>query len=568
MKTLVMKFGGAAVSTPQQFSHIADLIIARQQEFSRIIVVVSAMGETTDQLIDLAKQVNPYPPQREYDMLISVGERISMTLLAMALCSKGVEAISFTGSQSGILTCGNHSQAQIIDVKPYRLESSLQQGKIVIVAGFQGVSLEKEITTLGRGGSDTSAVALGIALGAEKVEFYKDVAGVFPKDPKSNPQAECFFFLPYQDALEIVHKGAQILHARAIQLALKNRIPLHVRSFLPDYLDHPGTLIYEPGSEKRSSPVFETEEYGKEIKEPENNPLQAVPEPRIHPVFMHRNEEEVMRNILDLTNQIKYIGDLPQISIHFDEQEDAHLYFTIILARPLKSESPSITEILKRLDSNLEYLHDRTKIMGYVRKKYPKEATVFRLKLLKKGFLRADKSINVYKARLWIVNELKRILGEFRDFNGGMIAKQYESLLEIRKILHNLEYDEILLENFFYSLAPDVSRALIDPEAFKTLFLILLEGIKEFKKTKSYLKFHSDSNILFVLMISEEPSFKEKINQALKALHLPEIAFAHVNIEGFLCLGYIFSINDQKKQEMIYQAISQALEAKNHIACV
>lgn len=554
MKTLVMKFGGAAVETPQQFSHIADLIIARRSEFSRIIVVVSAMGETTDQLIDLARQVNPDPPQREYDMLISVGERISMTLLAMALCQKGEEAISFTGSQSGILTCGNHAQAQIIEVRPHRLETSLNQGKIVIVAGFQGVSLDKEITTLGRGGSDTSAVALGIALGAEKVEFYKDVPGVFPKDPKVNSQAECFPFLHYQDALEIVNKGAQILHARALQLALKNRLPLHVRSFLPEFLDHPGTLIYEPGSEKRSTPLFETSEY---VQEP-----QEKKEQRIHHVFMPRNEEEVMRNILTLTNQIKYIGDVPQVSINYDEQEEAHLYFTVILARPLKPETLSIMELLKVITPDWEYQFDRTKIMGFVRKKYPKEAAVFRLKLPKKGYLRTDQSIDLYKARQAIVNELFKMFGEIRDFNGGMIAKQYESLLDIRKTLSNQEYDELLLENFFYSLAPDVARALIDPDAFKTLFMMLLEGLREFKLTRSYLKFHSDSHMLYVLIIGDEPSFKSTIYQAIQGLNLPsaEIASANIDVEGLICLGYICSIKDQKKQQEFYQAISQSLE--------
>jgi aspartate kinase len=171
MKTLVLKFGGAAVATSAQISQIADLIIARRQEFSKIVVVVSAMGGTTDQLIELAKQVHPHPPQREYDMLISVGERISMTLLAMALCHKNQEAVSFTGSQSGIITCQRHTNAQILDVRPQRIKTSLDQGKIVIVAGFQGVSFDKEITTLGRGGSDTSAVALALALQAEKVRI-------------------------------------------------------------------------------------------------------------------------------------------------------------------------------------------------------------------------------------------------------------------------------------------------------------------------------------------------------------------------------------------------------------
>lgn len=257
MNTLVMKFGGAAVATPEQFSQIADIIIARRQEFSRIVIVVSAMGGTTDQLIQLAHQVHPQPPQREYDMLISVGERISMTLLAMALCLKKQDAVSFTGSQSGIITCRRHSHAQIIDVCPYRIESSLAQGKIVIVAGFQGVSRDKEITTLGRGGSDTTAVALGLSLKAAKVVFYKDVPGIFDRDPKKYEHADCYSLLTYQGALDIVNQGAKILHGRAIELAAKNGLPLHVRSFMSSYHDHPGTLIFEASQKRKDVPIYE-----------------------------------------------------------------------------------------------------------------------------------------------------------------------------------------------------------------------------------------------------------------------------------------------------------------------
>src|ERR1700733_7657312 len=170
-KTLIMKFGGAAVKTPESFSCLADLIIKRSQNYPRIAIVVSAMDGMTDQLIALARLVHPSPPSREYDMLVSTGERVSISLLAMALFAKGREAVSFTGSQSGIITSNQHSEARIIDVRPSRLLPCLEKNKYVIVAGFQGVSKEKEITTLGRGGSDTTAVALGIALKAEKVEF-------------------------------------------------------------------------------------------------------------------------------------------------------------------------------------------------------------------------------------------------------------------------------------------------------------------------------------------------------------------------------------------------------------
>lgn len=231
MKTVVLKFGGASVATPEHFSKIADIIVARVKEFQRVAIVVSAMANTTDQLISLAMQVNPNPPRREYDMLVTVGERISISLLAMALAAKNQEAISFTGSQSGIITCSRHTEARIVDIRPFRLLPCLNEGKVVIVAGFQGVSKGGEITTLGRGGSDTSAVALGIALQAQQVEFYKDVPGIFTEDPKKNPQAALLPRLTYDEALSIVNAGAKVLHPRCLFLAKKNGIPLNIHSF-------------------------------------------------------------------------------------------------------------------------------------------------------------------------------------------------------------------------------------------------------------------------------------------------------------------------------------------------
>lgn len=243
MTTLIMKFGGASLSTPEQFDHVASLILKRQKQFSRIVIVVSAMGKTTDELLQLARQINPNPPQRELDMLLSVGERISMALLAMAIEKQGGQAVSFTGSQSGIITCSRHSEAKIIDVKPQRVLKSFELNKIVIVAGFQGVSRAGEITTLGRGGSDTTAVALGMALGAEHVEFYKDVPGFCLEDPKVNPNTTLFSTLSYEDAIHIVSKGAKILHLRSLLLAQENCMPLHIRSFKDEYEGLGGTRI-------------------------------------------------------------------------------------------------------------------------------------------------------------------------------------------------------------------------------------------------------------------------------------------------------------------------------------
>jgi aspartate kinase len=242
-QTLVMKFGGASLATPEHFDHVANLVLKRHEQYEQIVIVVSAMGKTTDELLQLAKKIHPTPPQRELDMLLSVGERISMSLLAMSIEKKGKQAVSFTGSQSGIITCSRHSDAKIIDVKPYRLLNSFQQNKIVIVAGFQGVSRQGEITTLGRGGSDTTAVALGAALNASCVEFYKDVPGLCEKDPKIDPHSALFSTISYDDAIDIVSKGAKILHLRSLLLAKQNGIPLHIRSFKQEYEELGGTKI-------------------------------------------------------------------------------------------------------------------------------------------------------------------------------------------------------------------------------------------------------------------------------------------------------------------------------------
>lgn len=236
-----MKFGGASVASPEHFANIAKIIVERKRQYPQVVVVVSAMANTTDQLIELAKKVHPEPPRREYDMLVSVGERISISLLAMALALLEQEAISFTGSQSGIITSDDHSEARILEVKPHRLIPHLEQGRVVIVAGFQGVSRKGEITTLGRGGSDTSAVALGVALRAEVVEFLKDVEGIFEVDPKKDPAARFFPYLSYQEALGLAMAGAKILHSRAIELAQKNSLSLRVLPF--SCPEKPGTRI-------------------------------------------------------------------------------------------------------------------------------------------------------------------------------------------------------------------------------------------------------------------------------------------------------------------------------------
>lgn len=255
--TIILKFGGASVASPEAFSAISDIIIERKKNYQNVVVVVSAMGNTTDELIALAHKVNPNPPRREFDMLISVGERISISLLAMALAAKNIDAISFTGSQTGIITTNENGEAKIIDVKPKRLLPYLEQGKIVIVAGFQGMSIGGDITTLGRGGSDTTAVALAIAFAAEKVEFFKDVHGIYDKDPKNNSDAKLLPTLNYDEALKIIYAGAQVLHARCVAMAKKNNIKLRVLCFDNYKNENSGSLVFSDEKTEATSCQYE-----------------------------------------------------------------------------------------------------------------------------------------------------------------------------------------------------------------------------------------------------------------------------------------------------------------------
>lgn len=264
-QSLVLKFGGAAVSSPQRFGEIAQLIRLKSAQATELTVVVSAMGDSTDDLMSLAHQVHPSPPARELDMLLSVGERISISLLAMALHRIGLAAVSFTGSQSGIITSEDHTDARILEVRPQRILDSLKNGKIAIVAGFQGMCLKTgDITTLGRGGSDTTAVALAAALGADHVEFFKDVEGIFDCDPKTHPHAKKHQQLSFAEALAITQSGAQVLHPRCVEIARRNSIPLWVLPFQTSSSENPealGTWIGKAECHNRpalSKPIFET----------------------------------------------------------------------------------------------------------------------------------------------------------------------------------------------------------------------------------------------------------------------------------------------------------------------
>jgi aspartate kinase len=238
---VVQKYGGSSVADAERIKRVAERIVATRKAGHDVVVVVSAMGDTTDELLDLASQVTPLPPGRELDMLLTAGERISMALLAMAISALGYEARSFTGSQAGVITTSTHGKARIIDVTPGRIRSAVDEGAVAIVAGFQGVSQDtKDITTLGRGGSDTTAVALAAALDAEVCEIYTDVDGVFTADPRVVPNARRLASVTYEEMLELAACGAKVLMLRCVEYARRNNMPVHVRS---SYSNMPGTLV-------------------------------------------------------------------------------------------------------------------------------------------------------------------------------------------------------------------------------------------------------------------------------------------------------------------------------------
>ena len=245
---IVQKYGGTSVGSPERISRVADRIVATKRDGHDVVVVVSAMGKTTDELIELATAVNPHPPAREMDMLLTAGERISMALTAMAIEARGFHAVSFTGSQAGILTDAAHGAAKIQEIRGTRVKEGLADGKVVIVAGFQGVDpRSREVTTLGRGGSDATAVALAAALEADACEIYTDVAGVFSADPRIVPSARLLAEISFEEMLELSASGAGVLMSRSVEFGRRFDIPIHVRS---SFTDQPGTWVKESTMEQ------------------------------------------------------------------------------------------------------------------------------------------------------------------------------------------------------------------------------------------------------------------------------------------------------------------------------
>ena len=253
MPIVVQKYGGTSVGSPERIGYVADRIAQARNEGNDVVAVVSAMGDTTDQLLRMAAEITPAPDPRELDMLLTAGERIAMSLLAIAVNARGCRAASYTGSQAGIITDTRHGQAKIVEIRPGRIRESLDTGNVVILAGFQGLSTEFDITTLGRGGSDTTAVAMAGALGAEACEIYTDVDGVYTADPRLFPRARKIDRISYEEMLELAAGGARVLGLRSVEYARKHGIRLHVRS---SFGDQPGTWVADVDEE--GAPMLES----------------------------------------------------------------------------------------------------------------------------------------------------------------------------------------------------------------------------------------------------------------------------------------------------------------------
>ena len=242
MPIVVQKYGGTSVGDTDRISSVADRIVRARERGQDVVAVVSAMGETTDDLLEKASDITPIPEPRELDMLLTAGERIAMSLLAIAVNARGCKAASYTGSQAGIITDTQHGKARIVEIRPARIKESLDAGNVVILAGFQGLATDYDITTLGRGGSDTTAVAMAAALGADVCEIYTDVDGVFTADPRTHPEARKIDHISYEEMLELAAAGARVLQLRCVEYARRHGVKIHVRNSLGD---QPGTWVDE-----------------------------------------------------------------------------------------------------------------------------------------------------------------------------------------------------------------------------------------------------------------------------------------------------------------------------------
>lgn len=354
-------------------------------------------------------------------------------------------------------------------------------------------------------------------------------------------------------------KGQEVFSQKIVIKAIQSLFPeaqLVSDSFFLEKLGSENMCLSYLEIEKKSEDSFTNDEI-KMLQKTLPATLKKHMEYRLHKIFAHRNEEEVMRNIVALADQIRFLRDIPQVFITFDEQAYTDLYFTVVVVRVVKKETLSIKHLFEKSeDSLMDYIHDRTKQVGMVRRKYPKEATVFRLKISKESFLREDLHIDLYKARQMIADKLRSILGDFRDYNGGMIANESKMLNTIHKLLANekIEKDECLVENFFFGLNP-IARSVIDPELFKQLFVMLKENLKQEDRQ---IILHSEKASF--LLGSNEAGLKEgKVEDFLKKLGIPSHEFIYSSIyhKGLFRNGVICTSHDKDKRKEICNLLSQ-----------
>ncbi|HHU63409.1 MAG TPA: aspartate kinase [Clostridiales bacterium] len=331
MALIVQKYGGSSVADAQKVMNVAKRIVREKDKGNDVVTVVSAQGDTTDHLIEMAKEINSHPSKREMDMLLSTGEQISISLLAMAVERLGYPVISLTGPQVGIKTSSVHSNARIISIDITRIKKELQKGKIIIVAGFQGVDENNDITTLGRGGSDTTAVALAAALKADFCEIYTDVDGVYTADPRLVPQASKLKYISYDEMLEMASLGARILHNRSVELAKKYRVPLVVKS---SFGDNDGTYVKEV--EKVEDKMVVTG-----VAHDTNVARIAVLGIKDKPGMAYKLFDLLAKNNIDVDVIIQSIG----------REEDKDISFTV--------SSSNLEKALELIKENLDYLEAR-----------------------------------------------------------------------------------------------------------------------------------------------------------------------------------------------------------------
>lgn len=363
-------------------------------------------------------------------------------------------------------------------------------------------------------------------------------------------------------------KEKEVFEKRHLMRAIQNHISNAVmveNSFFDDRrsLQNFCTLYLE--IEKSNGEKFSNEEITKLRQTLPNNLLDGF-EQLVHSVFMPRNEEEIMRNVMILSSEVKFLRDAPQVMITFDEQVNSRLVFTVIVVRILKPGEPPIQELFEKSETCLEYIHERCKTVGYLRTKHSKEATVFSVTIDKEDFIRRDHSIDLNKARQAIVFELLKIIGEFRDFNGGMISKQNELLTEIKILLSNEgSFNELLLENFFFSITPTVMRTVLEAEVLKTFFLVFQEAIEiELDSAENYLMHELiQVSYAFIIVKSEKRINRDEIMKALATLQpkSSEIATSYLQVHNVNYIGYLFRCSDQPRQEQFISIIRQAYKA-------